>query len=54
MVIYALVMLVIALIAGVLGFASVAGAATWGAQLLFAWFLVLFVVSLVGGRRPPV
>jgi uncharacterized membrane protein YtjA (UPF0391 family) len=54
MLIYALAFLLVAVVASVLGFVTVAGAATWGAQLLFGWFLVLLVVSLLGGRRPPV
>ena len=44
---WALVFLVVALIAGVLGFTSVAGAAMGIAKILFFVFLVLFVVSLV-------
>ena len=43
--------LVIALIAGALGFFGVAGAAVGIAKVLFFVFLVLFVVSLVLGRR---
>jgi uncharacterized membrane protein YtjA (UPF0391 family) len=38
---------VVALIAGVLGFTSIAGAAMGVAKILFFVFLVLFVVSLV-------
>ena len=44
---WALTFLVVALIAGVLGFTSVAGAAMGIAKFLFFVFLVLFVVSLV-------
>ena len=44
---WALTFLVVALIAGVLGFTSIAGAAMGVAQILFFVFLVLFVVSLV-------
>jgi uncharacterized membrane protein YtjA (UPF0391 family) len=44
---WALTFLVIALIAGVLGFTSVAGTAMGIAKILFFVFLVLFVVSLV-------
>jgi uncharacterized membrane protein YtjA (UPF0391 family) len=50
---YAIVFLVVALIAAVLGFVTISGAAIWIAQLLFAVFIVLFVVSLAVGRRPP-
>jgi uncharacterized membrane protein YtjA (UPF0391 family) len=49
---YALVFLVIALIAGALVFGGIAGAATSIARVLFFLFLVLFVVSLLfGGFR---
>jgi uncharacterized membrane protein YtjA (UPF0391 family) len=52
---WALVFLVIALIAGVLGFTSIAGAAVGIAKILFFVFLVLFLVSavmhMVRGRR---
>ena len=49
---YAVASLVIALIAGALGFFGVAGAAVGIAKILFFVFLVLFVVSLLLGRRP--
>jgi len=48
---YSIVFLVIALIAGALGFFGVAGAAVGIAKILFFVFLVLFVVSLLFGRR---
>jgi len=48
---YALVFLVIAIIAGILGFWVVASTAAVFAKALFALFLVLFVVSLLRGRR---
>ena len=44
---WALTFLVVALIAGVLGFTSIDGAAMGVAKILFFVFLVLFVVSLV-------
>ena len=43
--------LIIALVAALLGFSSVAGAAAGIAKILFGVFLVLFLVSLVAGRR---
>jgi uncharacterized membrane protein YtjA (UPF0391 family) len=46
---YALVFLVVALIAAAIGFGGVAGVAMEGARLLFWVFIVLFVVSLVAG-----
>ena len=45
--------LIIALIAGVLGFYSLEGMAMWIAKVLFLIFVVLFIVSLVMGRRGP-
>ena len=52
---WALIFLVVALIAGLLGFTSIAGAAVGIAKILFFVFLVLFVVSavmhMVRGRR---
>jgi uncharacterized membrane protein YtjA (UPF0391 family) len=52
---WALTFLVIALIAGVLGFGVIAGTAAEIAKILFVLFLVLFVVSLIFGRaRTPV
>jgi uncharacterized membrane protein YtjA (UPF0391 family) len=46
---YALAFLVLALIAGVLGFGGVASAAAGIAKVLFAIFIVLFAVSLIAG-----
>lgn len=40
--------LVIALLAGVLGFTGIARTATGMAKILFYIFLILFVLSLVG------
>jgi uncharacterized membrane protein YtjA (UPF0391 family) len=48
---YAVVFLVVALIAAVLGFGGIAGAAAGIAKILFFVFLVLFVISLITGRR---
>ena len=44
---WALTFLVVALIAGVLGFTTIAGAAIGIAKLVFYVFLVLFLVSIV-------
>jgi len=46
---YAVVFLVVALVAAFLGFGGVAGTAMNGAQLLFWVAIVLFVVSAVAG-----
>jgi uncharacterized membrane protein YtjA (UPF0391 family) len=43
--------LIIALAAAFLGFSSIAGAAAGIAQTLFGVFLVLFIVSLLFGKR---
>jgi uncharacterized membrane protein YtjA (UPF0391 family) len=43
--------LIIALVAALLGFSSIAGAAAGIAKILFGVFLVLFLVSLFLGRR---
>jgi len=48
---WALTFLVIALIAGVLGFGVIAGTAASIAKVLFFVFLVLFIIGLVMGRR---
>ena len=50
---WALTFLVIALIAGVLGFGFIAGTAASVAKILFVVFLVLFVIGLIMGRRGP-
>ncbi|HEY8573915.1 DUF1328 domain-containing protein [Phenylobacterium sp.] len=44
---WALTFLVVALIAALLGFTSIAGAAMGVAKILFFVFLVLFLVSIV-------
>jgi uncharacterized membrane protein YtjA (UPF0391 family) len=46
---YAITFLVIALIAALLGFGGIAGAAVGIAKILFFVFLVLFVLSLIMG-----
>ena len=52
---YAIVFLIVAIIAAVFGFGGIAAEAVWIARVLFVVFLVLFVGSLLlGRRRPPV
>jgi uncharacterized membrane protein YtjA (UPF0391 family) len=46
---YALVFLIVALVAAAIGFGGVAGVAMEGARLLFWVFIILFVISLVAG-----
>ena len=48
---WAVAFLVIAVIAAVLGFVVIAGTAALLAKVAFFVFLVLFLVSLVVGRR---
>lgn len=54
---WALAFLIIAMIAAVFGFTTIAGTAAGFAQILFFLFLVAFVVSVVlgllTGNRPP-
>jgi uncharacterized membrane protein YtjA (UPF0391 family) len=50
---WAITFLIIAIIAAILGFGGVAGTAVGIAKILFFVFLVLFVVSLLMGRRSP-
>ncbi|MEO2034213.1 MAG: DUF1328 domain-containing protein [Planctomycetaceae bacterium] len=48
---YAILFLVIALIAGALGFGVVGGMAYGAAKIFFFVFLVLAVLTMVRGRR---
>jgi uncharacterized membrane protein YtjA (UPF0391 family) len=48
---YAITFLVIALIAGALGFGLVGGMAYGAAKIFFFIFLVLAVITLLSGRR---
>jgi uncharacterized membrane protein YtjA (UPF0391 family) len=48
---WAILFLIVAIIAGVLGFGGIAAAATDIARLLFVVFLALFVIALIMGRR---
>lgn len=45
--------LIVAIIAGVFGFAGAPGTAAWISRGLFAVGLLAFLVLLVAGRRPP-
>ena len=54
---WALTFLVVALIAGALGFGGIAGASAGIAQILFVIFLILFLVAIVARAvrgKPPV
>ena len=48
---WALIFLIVAIIAGVFGFGGISDAATDIARILFFVFLVLFVVGLVFGFK---
>lgn len=48
---WAIGFLLVAIVAGILGFGDIAGTATGIAKILFFIFIVLFVVSLIFGRN---
>jgi uncharacterized membrane protein YtjA (UPF0391 family) len=48
---YAITFLIIAIIAGVLGFGVIAGTAAMIAKTLFVIFLILFLASFFGAKR---
>jgi uncharacterized membrane protein YtjA (UPF0391 family) len=50
---WALLFLIVAVIAALLGFGGVAGTSMVAAKILFFVFLVMFVVSLILGTREP-
>lgn len=43
---WAIIFLIIAIIAAVLGFGTLAGTAAWAAKIVFVVGLILFIVSL--------
>ena len=51
---YTITFLLISIVAAILGFGVIAGLAAEIAKILFVVFLVLFIASLIAGRRPPV
>jgi uncharacterized membrane protein YtjA (UPF0391 family) len=50
---WAITFLVIALISALFGFGVIAGVSIEAARICFFVFVVLFVVSLIAGRRAP-
>jgi uncharacterized membrane protein YtjA (UPF0391 family) len=48
---YSLLFIIVALLAGLLGFGVVAGTAALIAKILFGLFLLLFAISLFLGRK---
>ena len=55
---WSLMFFIVAIVAAVFGFGGIASGATEIARLLFFFFIVIFLVSLIWGlmtgRRPPV
>lgn len=51
---WAILFLIVSLIAAALGFGALAGTAAYAAKLVFVVGLILFVLSLVFGRKPQV
>ncbi|MGA2025612.1 MAG: DUF1328 domain-containing protein [Syntrophobacteraceae bacterium] len=49
--IWSIAFLILGIIAGIFGFAGIAGTATWLAQVLFFLFLAAFIVSALWGRK---
>jgi len=47
---YAVIFLLIALVAGILGFGVIAGTAAMIAKVFFVIFLILFIAALLRGR----
>lgn len=53
MISWAITFLIIAIIAALLGFTSIMGTSLYIAKILFFVFIVMFVISLLMGRRAP-
>jgi uncharacterized membrane protein YtjA (UPF0391 family) len=51
---YAFLFLLLAIVAGILGFSVIAGTAAAIAKGLFILFVVLFVLSMLIGKRKPI
>ena len=49
---WAILFLIIALVAAVLGFTALEGVAAWAAKITFIVFIIIFVASLIFGRSP--
>lgn len=48
---WAILFLVVAVVAAFLGFGTLAGTAAWAAKIVFIVGLILFVLSLIFGRK---
>ena len=51
---YALIFFIVALLAAVLGLGGISGTAMMIAKVLLLVFIVLFIISLVMGRKPKI
>lgn len=49
---YGVIALIIALVAAFFGFGFLAGTAAWIAKMLFISGVIVFIISLILGRRP--
>lgn len=50
---WAMTFLVVVIVTGIFGFAGAAGIMAWIAKILFAVGLVVLLMLLAAGRRPP-
>ena len=50
---WALIFLVVAVLAAVFGFGGIAGESAWIAKILLVVFLILAVISFIMGRKGP-
>ena len=50
---WAVIFLVIAIVAAIFNFSGVEGMALYFARILFFLFIILFLISLIMGRRGP-
>ena len=48
---WAIVFLIVALVAAFLGFGALAGTAAWAAKIVFVIGIILFVANLIFGRK---
>lgn len=51
---WGIIFLIIALIAAALGFGALSGTAAWAAKIVFVVGIIVFIIGLFTGRRPPV
>jgi len=51
---WGIIFLIVALVAAALGFGVLSGVAAWAAKLVFVIGLIVFVLSLITGRKPSI